>query len=304
VRRGGRDGAEVAAEAERAEGYDVGAISPDKRYLALGKNNTTSDTDIFLYDRQTKKTTHITPHEGSVINSAQDFTPDGTALVYLSDEGREFASLRKYDLAAGTKTPILEPQWDIAGAGYSKLGKYLLVTINEDAKLTSHVYDAATLQEVPMPGLPAGLVRGMRFSRDETMYGFYNSDGSAPDDLWIGVMGQAPHRVTDGLNPTIQRADLVVVPGRDLHHRSAAFQSAVQRPGKGAPAVIGDLEHDVDRVHSVDIFWVGKYFVIVVAAGLKAAHALPARSAIARAKESAFGVRRLGDRVDDARIGR
>jgi dipeptidyl aminopeptidase/acylaminoacyl peptidase len=195
---------------KNTEGYDVGAISPDKRYLALGKNNTTSDTDIFLYDRQTKKTTHVTPHEGSVINSAQDFTPDGTALVYLSDEGREFASLRKYDLAAGTKTPILEPQWDIAGAGYSKLGKYLLVTINEDAKLTSHVYDAATLQEVPMPGLPAGLVRGMRFSRDETMYGFYNSDGSAPDDLWIGAMGQAPHRVTDGLNPTIQRADLVV----------------------------------------------------------------------------------------------
>jgi len=195
---------------KNTEGYDFGAISPDKRYIALAKNNTTSDTDIFLYDRQTKQTTHITPHQGSVINNAQDFTPDGTALIYLSDEGREFASLRKYDLAAGSKSAILEPQWDIAGAGYSKHGKYLLVTINEDAKLVSHVYDPATMQEVAMPGLPPGLVRGMRLSRDETMYAFYNSDGSTPDDLWVGQMGQAPHRVTDGLNPAIERADLVV----------------------------------------------------------------------------------------------
>ena len=35
---------------------------------------------------------------------------------------------------------------------------------------------------------------------------------------------------------------------------------------KGAPAVVGDLEHDVDGVHSVDILRVGKYFVVVVAA--------------------------------------
>jgi dipeptidyl aminopeptidase/acylaminoacyl peptidase len=194
---------------KNTEGYDFGAISPDKRYIALAKNNTTSDTDIYLYDRQTKQTTHITPHEGSVINNAQDFTPDGSGLIYLSDEGREFASLRRYELATGTKAPILEPQWDIAGAGYSKHGKYLLVTINEDAKLVSHVYDPATMQEVAMTGLPPGLVRGMRLSRDETMYAFYNSDGSTPDDLWVGQMGQAPHRVTDGLNPAIQRADLV-----------------------------------------------------------------------------------------------
>jgi len=206
---------------KNTEGYDFGAISPDKRYIALAKNITTSDTDIYLYNRETKKTTHVTPHQGSVINNAQDFTPDGSGLLFLSDEGREFASLRRYDIASGSKVPVLEMNWDIAGANYSKHGKYLVVTVNEDAKMASHVYDASTVgatnqgrtvqaQEVAISGLPPGLVRGLRFSPDEAMYAFYNSDGSTPDDLWIGEMGQAPHRVTDGLNPAIQRADLVV----------------------------------------------------------------------------------------------
>jgi prolyl oligopeptidase PreP (S9A serine peptidase family) len=195
---------------KNTKGYDFGPISPDKRFVALMKNNSTSDTDFFLLDRQTKNVVHVTPHEGSVINSAEDFTPDGTGLLFRSDEGREFASLRRFDIATGTKAPVLEPQWDIVGASYSKGGRYLLVTVNEDAKIVSHVYEAGTMQEVAMPGLPPGLVRGLRLSRDETMYAFYNTDGSTPEDLWIGQMGQAPHRVTDGLNPAIQRADLVV----------------------------------------------------------------------------------------------
>jgi dipeptidyl aminopeptidase/acylaminoacyl peptidase len=191
-------------------GYDYGAISRNKRYVALVKNNTTSDTDIYLLDREKNTTTLLTKHEGSVLNRPQDFTPDGGGLLFLCDEGREFAALYRYDLATGAKAPVLEPQWDVAGAAYSKTGKYLIVSVNEDAKFVSHLYDASTMQEVPMTGMPAGLVRGLRLSPDDSMFAFYSSDGSTPDDLWIGAMGQAPHRVTDGLNPAIQRADLVV----------------------------------------------------------------------------------------------
>jgi hypothetical protein len=32
------------------EGYEPGPISRDKRYIALFKSNTTSDTDIYLYN--------------------------------------------------------------------------------------------------------------------------------------------------------------------------------------------------------------------------------------------------------------
>ena len=36
---------------KNTKGYDLGPVSRDKRYIALVKRRTTSDADIFLYDR-------------------------------------------------------------------------------------------------------------------------------------------------------------------------------------------------------------------------------------------------------------
>src|SRR5438093_605647 len=45
-------------------GYDVSAISRDKRWLALVKTNTNDDTNVFLYDCNTKATKLVTEHTG------------------------------------------------------------------------------------------------------------------------------------------------------------------------------------------------------------------------------------------------
>ena len=58
-------------------GFDLGPISRDKRYLALIKSRTTSDSDIHLFDRQTKKVSHLTPHTGNVAFAH----PDNAAIV-------------------------------------------------------------------------------------------------------------------------------------------------------------------------------------------------------------------------------
>jgi len=192
------------------EGYDVGAISRDKRYLALVKSRTTSDSDIWLLDRQKGTKKNITAHKGVVDNSPAAFSPDGTRLLVISDAGREFKSLRSYALASGEQKVVLEPKWDVLDAGYSKSGKYLIVWINEDAAGTSRFYDAATLQEIRLPGMPKGVVSGLLLSRDDARLAFYASDGSVPDELYSGPMGEKPKRLTSALNPSIQRESLVV----------------------------------------------------------------------------------------------
>src|SRR5262245_37169304 len=48
------------------DGYELGPISRDKRYIALSKPRSTSDADIFLHDRQAKTTRNVTPHSGAV----------------------------------------------------------------------------------------------------------------------------------------------------------------------------------------------------------------------------------------------
>ena len=195
---------------KNTEGYNIANVSRDKRYLALVKSYTTSDQDIFLHDLQKNTATNITKHTGTINNSPADFSPDGTKLLFVSDSGREFASLRAYDLIDGSKKPVYEQNWDIVGASYSKSGKYLVVGVNEDSKAAGRVLDAKTLEPVTLPDLPTGLVRGIHISPNDSLIAFYASDGSVPPELYVAAIGAAPRRLTTALDPKMKREDLVV----------------------------------------------------------------------------------------------
>jgi dipeptidyl aminopeptidase/acylaminoacyl peptidase len=192
------------------EGYTLGPISRDARYLALVRPRTTNDADVFLYDRRSGTTAHITKHTGNVNYAPHDFSPDGKQLLITSDSGGEFAALEAHDIATGRRATVYAPDWDVLGAGYSKGGKYLVVYVNEDSRYDARLFDAATMQPVALPGLPTGVLRGMTLSRDDSAIALYASDGSAPEDLWAGRLGQVRKRLTGALNPKIRREDLVV----------------------------------------------------------------------------------------------
>ena len=146
------------------EGYSLGPISRDKRYLALVRPRTSNDADVFLHDRNAGTTTLITKHTGQINYSPQTFTPDGKGLLITSDSGREFAALQSHDIATGRRTTVYEQPWDILGAGYSKGGKYLIVGVNEDSRPDARLLDGATLKPVELPGMPPGLVQGIALS--------------------------------------------------------------------------------------------------------------------------------------------
>jgi len=195
---------------QNTAGFDLGPISRDKRYVALSKSRTTSDSDIHLHDVRDKTTKNITAHTGSVSNTPADFSPDGSKLLFISNSGGEFSSLRAYDIATGSKTTIYEQSWDIIGADYSKGGKYLVVYVNDDSRFAARVLDAVTLKPVVLPGMPTGLVRGVSISNDDSALAFYASDGSTPSDLYSASIGLAPVRLTNALNTKIRREDLIV----------------------------------------------------------------------------------------------
>jgi dipeptidyl aminopeptidase/acylaminoacyl peptidase len=195
---------------KNTEGFELGPVSRDKRYVALVRPRTTSDADIFVHDRTTGTTKNITEHTGTVNNSPADFSPDGSKLLFVSDSGREFAALRSYDLATGAKATVYEQPWDILGADYSKGGRYLTVYVNEDSRYVARVLDAATFSVVALRDMPTGLVRGVSISPDDASLAFYASDGSVPEELYVRSFDASPTRLTNALHSTIRREDLVV----------------------------------------------------------------------------------------------
>ena len=189
--------------------FGLGPISRDKRYLALIRPRSNNDSDIHLYDRRTRQTKHITPHTGDVSNSPVAFSPDGRALLFVTDKGHEFDYLARYDLASGTETEVLKLHWDIVGGDVSRSGKYLTVSINNDARTELRLFELATMTPVPLPPMADANITGVLFSRDERRMAFFVNDSRTPNDLFVADVEGAPRRLTDSLNPKIDRTHLV-----------------------------------------------------------------------------------------------
>lgn len=208
-------------------GLDVEDISADRRRLALFKSNTTNDSDIFLYDRETSELKKITPHEGDVLNGAPTFTPDGRSLDFLTNEGHQFEYLVRYDLTTGARRVVMKPDWDIQYSAFSRTGKYFVVAVNADARTEITLYDAATMRPIQLPRIPAGDITGLTFSRDETHLAFYVTGSRFPRDLYAMRIGAAaPRRLTRALTPRINADHLV-----DGHVVRFASYDGLQIPG-------------------------------------------------------------------------
>ncbi|KPK66208.1 MAG: peptidase S9 [Gemmatimonas sp. SG8_38_2] len=204
------DGYERSLIYQDETGYQVADISPDKRYIAFAKPETTSDSDIYLYDRETGEMTHLTPHEGSVNYQPQTFSPDGSNLYFLTDEGSEFTYVMRHDLATGGREIVVQPDWDVMYVYFSKNGKYFVVAINNDARTEIRVYEVDTMTPVDMPELPTGDITSVGFSGDEEVMAFYVSSSRFPRDLFVyNLGGGEPQRLTNTLNPNIDSDDLV-----------------------------------------------------------------------------------------------
>ena len=190
-------------------GFDIGGVSPDGRYVVLIKARTTNDSDLWLHDRQAGTTKNITTHTGNANNFPADFSPDNSRLLFASDSGREFSALRAYDLVSGVTSTIYEQPWDVTGASFSKSGKYLTVTVNEDARSVQRLLDAKTLAPVTLTGAPEGVMNGLTVAQNDSAVAFYATDGSVPNELYAGTIGSAPKRLTTALDASIKREDLV-----------------------------------------------------------------------------------------------
>jgi len=192
------------------EAYDIGAISPDARFIALQKNHTTADNDLYLLELASGKLTHLSPHAGQAVFAAQDFAVDSGHLLYTTNVGSEFMRLRRYDIASGEHADVEAADWDIQYSYYSHNGRYRVTATNVDGSTAIAVVEVASNRPVTLPELPAGEISGVNIARSEERMAFYLNGDRQPNDLYVLAFGDAqPTRLTQSLNQAIDPADLV-----------------------------------------------------------------------------------------------
>lgn len=192
-------------------GMNLGDISNDKKYLAFQKSGgSPADSDVYLYNTQTKELKNITAHTGDVSNSPQAFDANSKYLDYLTDSGSEYQYIIRYDLASGKTSLVEKAPWDISYTYYSRNGKYRVVAINEDARTKIKIFDAATGKAVALPKLPNGDITGVNISPSEKLMAFYLNGDRSPSNLYVyDFATKKVTKLTDSLNPEISSTDLV-----------------------------------------------------------------------------------------------
>lgn len=206
------------------QGFDLGPISRDERWIALNRANTTSDSDIYLFDVGKQEVKHLTPHEGAISFRAETFDPTSQKLFFLTNAGSEFKRLRTYDLITGGAGDHESADWDVIYTYFSRDGRFRVTGINQDGSIVIRIVEAEGYEEKPvqLPTLPEGEIRGVVFSGTSARVAFYVNGDRSPDNLFTydfrtgrsGRAGQAGQpgqirQLTRSLSQGIDPSDLV-----------------------------------------------------------------------------------------------
>lgn len=194
---------------ENNDGYSPAEVSSDGAYIALGRERTAADSDVFLYEVATGEMTLVTEHEGNIAYGVYGFTPDNSALVYATNEFGEFNQAWEYGIASGEKTELVSADWDVSYVSFSPSGDYRVHGVNADGRTEVEI---TAIGDVDFPGLdiPQGQIGGVRFSQDETKIAFMLSRDTSPNNLMVVDLatGEA-EQLTNTLNPAIDEEVLV-----------------------------------------------------------------------------------------------
>jgi dipeptidyl aminopeptidase/acylaminoacyl peptidase len=146
------------------------ALSADGRWLALTVSSpvTANSEHVVLVDLSVpagqEQLRPVTPADAPAMNDALAWLPDSGALIFSSNNDREFTAVMRYDLATGQQTVLVaDEEADLTGWP-SPDGSMLLVERNDDGASALTLHDAVTGQHrsnVPLPA--AGTITGVRF---------------------------------------------------------------------------------------------------------------------------------------------
>ena len=197
---------------ENIEGWDIGGISCDGRWLAFQQVKSNSDVDLHVWDRRHPEQAAVAI-TGGLIHAHEmflTFSFNNKYLYYRTDGHGEFHEAWRYDLENKTHEPVYQGKWDIAALRFSKLGRYRVTHRNEDARFRVYIRDMVEDTDLHLPAIPEGQMLGAEFSPSESKLAFYINADTCPSDLYVlDLKTLALTRITKNLNHHINPDDLV-----------------------------------------------------------------------------------------------
>ncbi len=221
--------------------------SKDGKYIVYTQEQAKgTDSNVFIADVATCKSTLLTPHEGEQLYFANDISPrpipDGRQILITSNAANGYENVGLLDV--GTKGELngffkpggikwlTKDKWEIRGHEFSPDGKHFTFSANVDGNEDIYLYDLATGKSTAL-AIPKGVSEAAgghtAFSPDGSQMLYYHNGPTAPGDLWVyqlasGKSQQLTHSLVGGIrSEDMVEPYLVHYPSRDGKWTISAF---------------------------------------------------------------------------------
>lgn len=222
-----------------------------------------TDSNIFVADVKTSKSSLATPHDGEKLFAANDFSANGKRLLITSNAANEFQNAALLDLGNKKIQWLTHEKWEIYGGNFSPDGNNVTFRANADGHADLYLYNLATQKTTQLPlkkGVNSFGGAESAFSHDGKKLLYYHNGANAPGDACTydtatGKSNQITHSLMAGV-PADHMVESVLVhyPSRDGKWTISAWLYVtrnMQRNGQNAAIV---YIHGGPKSQSVDSF--------------------------------------------------
>lgn len=160
----------------------VAAVSKDGKKVVVSRSGTelSLDNDLYLVEIETKKVTHLTPHEGAALFGDVYFNND-SVISFLTNDDCEFSRVVSLNLTAMKPYGACVGVADVENIEHHN-DKLLAFSINREG-ISELTVTATNNDLIKLPG--KGVVGGLDFSKDGKQLAFSFSGAKFNSDVWL-----------------------------------------------------------------------------------------------------------------------
>jgi dipeptidyl aminopeptidase/acylaminoacyl peptidase len=190
------------------EGLNIDGISHNEKIFSISKSITTSEDKLFLLNRENNKITEISEEPGAYMGAG--FSKDDKYFYYITNVGKEFMYLVKYEIATQIRELIFETNWDVMYSYLSENEKYRIIGVNDDGKTNLMIQDNHTGANIDFPEIPDGDIKGINIAESENLMRLTVGTSKTSNDIYIyNFENKVLKQLTNTMSPELDPNNLV-----------------------------------------------------------------------------------------------
>ncbi len=168
-------------------GWSVEDWSPDDRTLLVGEYRSINESHLWMLEVATGRLQEFTPRQQTgIAYGGALFSKDGKGVFVTTDQDFEFQRLAFIELASRQTTYLTSDlPHDVGSFSLSDDGRRLVFVTNENGFSRAYMMDTGSRRYRPITGLPAGVIGGGSWHRDNRHVAFSVNSARAATDVFV-----------------------------------------------------------------------------------------------------------------------